>query len=106
MFPRALGDNPMPIAPEDIPIEGPLESAAVPTQVPATVEVPVGLTGVDTVGVAVGLVGVAGEDPLQAATVTAVKRVSDAIQVRIECSFERPGGHPPTFLVMHETIDP
>lgn len=72
----------MPIAPEDIPIEAPLESAAVPTQVPATEDVPVGLAGVDAVGVVVGPVGVAVEDPLQAAAVMAVKRVNDAIHVR------------------------
>jgi hypothetical protein len=68
---------PMP-EPMDMPIVVPLESEAAPDHVPVTADTVV--VGVD---VGVGLAGVTAEDPLQAAAVTAVKRVSDTIHVRI-----------------------
>jgi hypothetical protein len=74
--------DPMPIPePIDIPIVVPLESEATPDHVPVTAAVvPV------CVDVGLGLVGLAAEDPPHAAAVMAVKRVNDAIHVRIGSS--------------------
>ena len=64
-----------------MPIVVPLESVAVPTQVPVAADVPV---PVGLLGLVATVVGPAGVDvlPLHAAAVTAVKRVNDAINVR------------------------
>ena len=74
--------DPMPMPePMDMPIVVPLESVAVPTQVPVAADVPV---PVGLLGLVATVVGPAGVDvlPLHAAAVTAVKRVNDAINVR------------------------
>jgi hypothetical protein len=72
----------MPIEPVDIPIVVPLESAAVPTQVPvaADVPVPVGLLGVGAT--AVGLVGI-DVFPLHAVKPTTKAKTVDIDNTRI-----------------------
>jgi hypothetical protein len=87
MFPIEPPGIPMPIEAVDIPIVVPLESAAVPTQVPvaADVPVPVGLLG------AVGPAGI-DELPPHAVTPTAKARTVEIQKTRIGGSLFELGG--------------
>jgi hypothetical protein len=82
MFPIEPPGIPIPIEPVDIPIVVPLESSAVPTQVPvaAAVPVPAGLLGV--AATAVGAVGI-DVFPLHEAKPTARAKNIETCHMRI-----------------------
>ena len=100
MFPIGPPGMPIPIEPVDIPMVVPLESAAVPTQVPvaAAVPVPIGLLG------AVGAAGI-DELPPQAVITTAKARTVEIHNTRIGGSlFELGGLCPPVYKTQHAHV--